>query len=151
MGEHGAARDDGVDRAGLEGERAHVGGIDVEHERDGVAESARAAGARRVHALLEAAAQVDDLGVLAAELDRGVGFRVGGFEGAGGGDDLLDEGNPELLGDADGRRSGEGDANVCVAEAVLHVVDDAREGASDVGVVPVVAGEERRSVFIKDN
>ena len=39
LGEYGASRGDGVDRAGLEGQIAHVRGIDAEHERDGVDES----------------------------------------------------------------------------------------------------------------
>ena len=56
-----------------------------------VDERARAAGAGAVHALLDAVIEVDDLGVLAAQLDGDVGGRDKGLDDALAGDDLLDK------------------------------------------------------------
>ena len=63
-----------------------------------VDERARAAGAGAVHALLDAVIEVDDLGVLAAQLDGDVGGRDEGLDGAFAGDDLLDKLQVEPLG-----------------------------------------------------
>ena len=63
-----------------------------------VDERARAAGAGAVHALLNAIIEVDDLGVLAAQLDGDIGGWDEGLDGALAGDDLLDKLQIEPLG-----------------------------------------------------
>ena len=63
-----------------------------------VDERARAAGAGAVHALLDAIVEVDDLGVLATQLDGDIGGRDKGLDGAFAGDDLLDKLQVEPLG-----------------------------------------------------
>ena len=63
-----------------------------------VDERARAAGAGAVHALLDAIIEVDNLGVLAAQLDGDIGGRDEGLDGTLAGDDLLDKLQIEPLG-----------------------------------------------------
>ena len=63
-----------------------------------VDERARTAGAGAVHALLDAVVEVDDLGVLAAQLDGDIGGRDEGLDGTLAGDDLLDKLQVEPLG-----------------------------------------------------
>lgn len=73
-----------------------------------VDERASAAGAGAVHALLDAVVEVDDLGVLAAQLDGDIGGRDEGLDGAFAGDDLLDKLQVEPLGQQQAARAGNG-------------------------------------------
>ena len=98
LGEHAAAARDGVDVGGLLGELVEAARVGVQQARHLVDERARAAGARAVHALLDAVVEVDDLGILAAQLDGHVGLGDERLHGALGGDDLLDELQVEPLG-----------------------------------------------------
>ena len=66
-----------------------------------VDERAGAAGADAVHALFEPAFEVDDLGVLAAELDGDVHLRRDALERLRDGDDLLHKRNTERFGKVD--------------------------------------------------
>ena len=91
LGKDAAAGGDGVDLRGALGQLVQAGGVSVQQRRHLVDERAGAAGAGAVHALLDAIVEVDDLGVLAAELDGAVGLRNEGLHGALGGNDLLDK------------------------------------------------------------
>ena len=73
--EHAAAAGDGIDGGGMLRQLVQAAGVGVQKRRHLVDERARAAGARAVHALLDAVVEVDDLRVLAAQLDGHVGFR----------------------------------------------------------------------------
>ncbi len=64
-------------------------------------------GAGAVHPLLEAAGEVGDLRVLAAQLDGDVGVRKEALHGAGARDHLLDEGQLQPPGDR--KAAGAGD------------------------------------------
>ena len=75
FGEHAAAAGDGIDVLGALCELVQPRGIRVQQGCHLVDERAGAAGARAVHALLDARVEVDDLGVLAAELDGDIGLR----------------------------------------------------------------------------
>ena len=90
-------------------------GVGVEQGRHLVDESAGSASARAVHALLDGAAEIDDLGILAAELDGDVGFGNEGFHRRLAGDDLLDELDAEPLGQKQAARPGDGDGHGNVA------------------------------------
>ena len=68
-------------------------------------ERARTAGAGAVHALLDAVVKVDDLGVLAAQLDGDIGGRNEGLDGTLAGDDLLDKLQVEPLGQQQAARA----------------------------------------------
>ena len=65
-----------------------------------VDEGPGAAGAGAVHALFQGVAEEDDLGVLAAQLDDGIGLGDELTHGGGGGVDLLHEVQVRSLGHA---------------------------------------------------
>ena len=91
LGKNAAAAGDGIDGGGVGRELVEAAGIGVEQGCHLVDERARAAGAGAVHALLDAVIEVDDLGVLAAQLDGDIGGRDEGLDGALAGDDFLDK------------------------------------------------------------
>lgn len=99
FGEHAAAAGDGIDVLGALCELVQPRGIRVQQGCHLVDERAGAAGARAVHALLDARVEVDDLGVLAAELDGDVGLRDQGLHRALARDNLLHELEAEPLGE----------------------------------------------------
>ena len=90
--EHSAARGNGVHGGRSPGQLVQARGVGLEKSRHLVDERAGAAGARAVHALLEPAGEVGDLGVLAAQLDGHVGPREEPGDRARSRDHLLHEG-----------------------------------------------------------
>ena len=91
LGEHAAAARDGIDGLGARGEFVQAAGVRVQEGRHLVDERAGASRARAVHALFDARVEVDDLGVLATELDGDVGLRDERLDGALARNDLLHE------------------------------------------------------------
>ena len=77
--EHTAARRNRVNRLVALRVVVEAGGIRLEQRSHLVDEGTRAAGADTVHALVYAAGKVDDLCVLAAELNRDIGLRCDGL------------------------------------------------------------------------
>ncbi len=138
LGEYGAARGDRVDAVRAQREVRHVPRPHADHEGDRVDEPAGSAGARRVHALLEPAGKVDDLGILAAELDDGVGLGAGGLHGARRRDDLLHERQAEHVGEPDAGRTRDPDRPLEVAVAPGEVVDGLAHRRLDVEAVATV-------------
>ena len=88
--------------------------------------------------------EVGDLGVLAAELDDDVGLGVLGLDGAGLGDDLLDEGQAHEGGQTQARTAGDGAAHGCVREALGGLREEAGDLAAHVGIVTAVLREQGR-------
>ena len=150
LGEHAAAARDGVDVRGLLGKLVQAAGVGVQKARHLVDERARAARARAVHALLDAVVEVDDLGVLAAELDGDVGLGDEGLDGALAGDDLLDELEVEPLGKQQAARAGDGDAHGGVAEHGAGALEQLFGRGADVGVVALVVGVDDAIALVDD-
>ena len=75
LGKDAAAAGNGIDGSGVGRELVEAAGVGVQQGCHLVDERARAAGAGAVHALLNAIIEVDDLGVLAAQLDGDIGGR----------------------------------------------------------------------------
>ena len=123
------------------GEFVQPRGVGVEELGHLVDEGAGAARAGAVHALLGGGVEVGDLGVLAAELDDDVGLGVLGLDGAGLGDDLLDEGQAHEGGQTQARTAGDGAAHGCVREALGGLREEAGDLAAHVGIVTAVFGE----------
>ena len=115
-----------------------------------VDERARAAGAGAVHALLDAVVEVDDLRVLAAELDGAVGLRDERLDGALGGDDLLDELEAEPLGQQHAARAGDRDAHRGVADHALGAGEELFGRGAHIGVVALVVGVDEVVVVVDD-
>ena len=98
LGKDAAAAGDGIDGGGVGRELVEAARVGVQQGCHLIDEGARAAGAGAVHALLDAVVKVDDLGVLAAQLDGDVGGRDKGLDGALAGNDLLNKLQVEPLG-----------------------------------------------------
>jgi len=97
LGEDAAPAGDGIDDGGALRQGVQAAGVGVEQGRHLVDERAGTAGAGAVHALLDAVVEVDDLGILATQLDGDVGLRDEGLHGGLARHDLLHEGQAEPL------------------------------------------------------
>ena len=114
-----------------------------------VDEGARAAGAGAVHALLDAVVEVDDLGVLAAQLDGNIGGRDEGLDGTLAGDDLLDKLQVEPLGQQQAARTGNGAGHLGRRQHGRGTLEQVAGASADVGVVTLVLGVDNLVVVVE--
>ena len=140
LGEHAAAGGDRVDGRRLAGELVQAGRVGVQQRGHLVDERARAAGAGAVHALLDALVEVDDLGVLAAELDGDIGRGDQGLHGALARDDLLHELQAEPLAEQKTARAGDGAGHGRALEQAGRAHEQVARAGAHVGVVALVLG-----------
>ena len=112
-------------------------------------EGARAAGAGTVHALLDAVVEVDDLGVLAAQLDGDIGGRDEGLDGALAGDDLLDKLQVEPLGQQQAARAGNGAGHLGRRQHGRGTLEQVAGAGADVGAVALVLGVDDLVVVVE--
>ena len=114
-----------------------------------VDEGAGAAGAGAVHPLLQGAAEEDDLGVLAAQLDDGVGVGDVCIHRGGGGVDLLDKVDAGGVGHAQAGRAGDGHLDVLSGEHVLDGLQGLAGPLPGLGEVPLVGAEQQLILFVQ--
>ena len=114
-----------------------------------VDEGARAAGAGTVHALLDAVVEVDDLGVLATQLDGDVGGRDEGLDGTLAGDDLLDKLQVEPLGQQQAARTGDGAGHLGSRQHSRSALEQVAGAGADVGVMALVLGVDDLVVVVE--
>ena len=114
-----------------------------------VDERARAAGAGAVHALLDAVVEVDDLGVLAAQLDGDIGGRDEGLDGTLAGDDLLDKLQVEPLGQQQAARAGNGAGHLGRRQHGRGTLEQVAGASADVSVVTLVLGVDNLVVVVE--
>ena len=121
------------------GELVQTACVGVEQCRHLVDESARAAGARAVHPLLNGLAEIDDLGILSAKLDSHVGLRDEGLDCRLAGDNLLHELDIEPFGEQQSARPGDGDGHGRIPVACRRrCLEHLRNSRAHVGVVTFV-------------
>ena len=140
FGEHAAAAGDGVDRGVAFGELVQAARVGVQKRGHLVDERAGAARAGTVHALLDALVEVDDLGVLAAQLDGDVGFGDERLHRRLGRDDLLHELDAEPLRQKQAARAGDGDGHHLVAELLRRLLQHLDDGGAHVRMMTLVDG-----------
>ena len=140
LGKNAAAAGNGIDGGGVGRELVEATGIGVQQGCHLVDERARAAGAGAVHALLDAVVEVDDLGVLAAQLDGDIGGRNEGLDGTLAGDDLLDKLQVEPLGQQQAARAGNGASHLGRRQHGRSALEQVTGAGTDVGVVALVLG-----------
>ena len=150
LGKDAAAAGDGIDGGGIGRELVEAARVGVQQGCHLIDERARTAGAGAVHALLDAVVEVDDLGVLAAELDGAVGLRNEGLHGALGGNDLLDKLQVKPLGKQHAAGAGDGDAHGGVADDALGAGEELLGRGAHVGVVALVVGVDQVVVVVDD-
>ena len=148
--EHAAARGDRVDGGRVLRELVQAARIGVQKRRHLVDERARAARAGTVHALLDAVFEVDDLSVLAAELDGHVGFGDEGFDRGFARDDLLHELDAEPLSQKQSARAGDGDRHALIAEAFGGLGEHLHDRCAHVSVMTAVNRVLDLVVFVQD-
>ena len=107
LGEYPAAGSDGVQGRVVLGKLVQPGGVGVEQRRHLIDERPGAARAGFVHAQIHALAEVEDLGVFAAEFHGHIGLRGKHGDGPGGGHDFLHERQPEGFREPKGRGAGD--------------------------------------------
>ena len=114
-----------------------------------VNKGAGAAGAGAVHPLLQGAAEEDDLGVLAAQLDYGVGVGDVGVHRSGGSVDLLDEVDAGGIGHAQTGGAGDGHLNVLSGEHILNGLQGLTGTLTGFGEVSLIGAEEKLVLLIQ--
>ena len=139
LGEHAAARGDGVDFGLVRGKIVHLGGGQLQKRGHLVDEGAGAARAAAVHAHLHVAGDEQDLRILAAQLDHHVGAGQQALDGDARGVDLLHERDAHALGKAHARRAGDAQLRLLFLREVPGDAAQHRSGLlRDLGIVPLV-------------
>ena len=149
LGKDAAAGGDGVDLLVLERQLVQLVHRDVEQGGHLVDEGPGAAGAGAVHALFQGVAEEDDLGVLAAQLDDGIGLGDELTHGGGGGVDLLHEVQVRGLGHAQAGRAGDGELDLLPAEHPAQPLQGLAGALAGLGIVPLIGAEEQFILFIQ--
>ena len=149
LGKDAATAGDGIDGGGVGRELVEAARVGVQQSGHLIDERARAAGAGAVHALLDAVVKVDDLGVLAAQLDGDIGGRDKGLDGAFAGDDLLDKLQVEPLGQQQTARAGDGAGHLGRRQHSRGALEQVAGASADVGVVALVLGVDDLVVIVE--
>ena len=149
LGKDAAAAGDGIDGGGVGRELVEAARVGVQQGCHLVDEGARAAGAGAVHTLLDTVVKVDDLGVLAAQLDGDIGGRDKGLDGALAGDDLLDKLQVEPLGQQQAARAGNGAGHLGSRQHGRSTLEQVAGAGTDVGVVALVLGVDDLVVVVE--
>ena len=129
------------------GHLVETGRVRVQQGRHLVDERAGAACARTVHPLFRSRLEVGDFRVLAAELDDDIRLRDLLVDRAGFGDDLLDEGHVQVVGEGQAAGTGDCQANRLVAaakpfELLVDVFKQSGDCGPHVGMMATVIGEQ---------
>ena len=141
LGEHAAAGGDGIDLLMLQGQLIQLINGHIHQRGHLVDKGAGAAGAGAVHALLQRAAEEDDLGVLAAQLDNGVGIRYVLVHSGGGGVHLLHKVQAGHLGHAQARRAGHHQLHLLPGQFFPDGAQRLRRTLTGFGIMPLVRAE----------
>ena len=149
LGKDAATAGDGIDGGGVGRELVEAARVGVQQSGHLIDERARAAGAGAVHALLDAVVEVDDLGVLAAQLDGDIGGRDEGLDGTLAGDDLLDKLQVEPLGQQQAARAGNGAGHLGRRQHGRSALEQVAGASADVGVVALVLGVDDLVVVVE--
>ena len=149
LGKHAAARGDGIDLLILLRLAVKARGVGLQKRRHLVDERAGAAGADAVHALLKRRTEVDDLRVLAAELDGHVGLRSLAPQRVRDSHDLLHKWDTERLGEIDGARAGDLRPQGTVPHLLARLAQKRRKRLLRVRAMPPVLAEEQLSLLVQ--
>ena len=145
-----AARCNWVDLLDVFCQLIEAGCVGLEERRHLVDERTGTTCARTIHALLNTVVKVDDLCVLAAQLNGYVGLRNQRLNSALGSDDLLNKLQVKPL--CQQHSAGTGDCGVhgCLANVLLSFDKQGARGCANVGVVTLVVCVNQRAVLVDD-
>ena len=139
--EHAASGGDGINFLIILCGLVETLGIGLEKSCHLVDKRAGAACANAIHTLLKTAAEVDDLGILAAELDGYVGFGGDGFKGGGYCHDLLDEWNIKSAAEVDRARARDTGRDHALAYGLLSLAKKLGKSALSISAVTAIAAK----------
>ena len=151
LGEYAAARGDGIDLLIVRGLAVKPRGIGLQKSSHLVDERAGAAGADAVHAFFQPAFEVNDLGVLAAELNGNVYLRRGALQRLRYGHDLLHEGHAERLGEVDRTGTRGAQRKRAFTEYLVRLLEQVGQRALRVGKMALILPENHVFVFVQNN
>ena len=126
-------------------------GVGLQKSSHLVDERAGAAGADAVHALFQPAFEVNDLGVLAAELNGNVYLRRGALQRLRYGHDLLHEGHAERLGKVDRTGTRGAQRERTFTEYLVRLLEQVGQRALRVGKMALILPEDHVFVFVQNN
>ena len=117
-----------------------------------VDEGTGASRADAVHALFDIAVfKIDNLGVLAAQLDGHIRLRRKALQSGRDCDHLLDEGDFQIVCKCETARTGNHRVNSDVSDLTLRLLHQIRECAADVGVMAPVIGKSQFVIRVQDS
>ena len=151
LGEHAAARGDGVELMIVGSGAVQSLGVRLQERGHLVDERAGAACADAVHALLQPAAEVDDLRILTTQLNGDVRLRGNGLQAGGHGDDLLYKANVQGLAKVDGAGAGDLQAQVAGTELCTGVLQQLGKCFLRVRTVAAVIAIAQDAAFVQNN
>ena len=142
LGENAAAGRDRVERAVAAGKGIQPRRVGLQEAGHLVYKRACAAGTDPVHALFDTAVfKIDDLGVFSAQLDRDVGLGSNFFKGGRYGDDFLNEGHVEVVGESQAAGTGYDRMHGDIAELRQGILDEFAQCALNISVMAAVIGK----------
>ena len=149
LGEHTAACGDGVQL--LIVRRRVVEALRVRLQQGGhlVDKRAGATGAHAVHPFLQAAGKIDDLGVLAAQLNGHIRLRIALFQRRGHGHHLLHKGDVQRAAQIDGAGAGDGAAQRTLAQRGARLAQQIGQRLLGMGMVAAVIAVKHIILFIQ--
>ena len=126
-------------------------GVRLQERGHLVDERAGAACADAVHALLQPAAEVDDLRILTAQLNGDVRLRGNGLQAGGHGNDLLHKADVQGFAEVDGAGAGDLQAQVAGAELCACVLQQLCKCFLRVCTVAAIIAIAQDAAFVQNN
>ena len=151
FGEHAAPGGDGIHPLIMLRRLIQAGGVGLQKRGHLVDEGAGAAGANAVHPFLQAALEINDLGILAAQLDGHVRLRGCGFQGSGHRHHLLDKADIQGFPQIDGSGTGDAQTQTAVAQLPLCRHQKGFQGFLGMGMMTAVLSKQERTVVIQNH
>ena len=148
---HAAAGGNGIDFLIVLGLCVQSGGVGLEQGRHLVDEGAGAACADAVHPLLQSAPEINNLGVLAAQLNGHVGLRRDGLQCGSDGHHLLHEADAHGFAEIDGAGAGNLHLQKAGADLFPGFGKEFLKRLLGVGTVAAVLSEQDFPVFVQQN
>ena len=149
LGEHAAPGGDGIQLLVVRCRVVEALGVGLQQGGHLVDEGAGAAGAYAVHPLLQTAGEIDDLGVLAAQLDGHVRLGIALLQRRGHSHHLLHKGNVQRPAQIDGAGAGDGGAEGAVAQRLAGLTQQRRQRLLGVGLMAAVVAVKNVVVVVQ--
>ena len=149
FGKHAAAGRDGVDLLIIRGFLVKPRGVGLQKGGHLVDKGAGTAGTDAVHALLQTALEIDDFGVLAAQLYGHVCLRRGKLQGGGDCHHLLHKIDPQRLAQIDGAGAGDLHLQFALTGLVQCLLQQLTQSLPGVGPVAYVFSKDDPAFFIQ--